>query len=190
MTNFGDGTASYVFFSASRMFSVTGPVIRSPSAWRGDATNWMPKRPRSNTTVESTLVSASQALQPPALTCRSLSERPKSRFRLFVERLRKLQRIAAENQVVAFADREAVIVRERDRAVRTGQRAIAAEQASAEVDPDLPPLRCDGAGRASFPADAHMSAHFRRVDFRQRRGTSPGKNRVFRRDIEKVRCFC
>ena len=29
------------------MFSVTGPVTSRPSAWRGEATNWMPKRPRS-----------------------------------------------------------------------------------------------------------------------------------------------
>ena len=54
------------------MFSVTGPVISRPSAWRGEATNWMPKRPRSQPTVLSTLTSASQALQPPALTWRSL----------------------------------------------------------------------------------------------------------------------
>ena len=72
--------------SASCMFSVTGPVISRPSAWRGEATNWMPKRPRSKTTVPSTLTSASQALQPPALTWRSLSERPKSRRVFVVER--------------------------------------------------------------------------------------------------------
>jgi hypothetical protein len=59
------------------MFSVTGPVTSKPSAWRGDATNWMPNRPRSNTTVFSTFTSDSQPLQPPALTCRNLSERPK-----------------------------------------------------------------------------------------------------------------
>ena len=33
----------------ARMFSVTGPVTSRPSAWRGEATNWMPKRPRSKT---------------------------------------------------------------------------------------------------------------------------------------------
>ena len=49
-----------------------------PSAWRGEATNWMPKRPMSKTTLPVTLSSASQPLQPPAETWRSLSERPKS----------------------------------------------------------------------------------------------------------------
>ncbi len=68
ITIFGGGTASQVFCSASRMFSVTGPVISRPSAWRGEATNWMPKRPMSQPIVPSTLTSASQALQPPALT--------------------------------------------------------------------------------------------------------------------------
>src|SRR5262249_2546536 len=61
------------------MFAVTGPVISRPSACRGDATNWRPKRPRSKTIVPRTLTSASQALQPPALTTRSFSERPNSR---------------------------------------------------------------------------------------------------------------
>ena len=60
------------------MFFGTGPVTSRPSACRGEATNWMPNRPRSKPTVLSTLVSASQALQPPALTWRSFSERPKS----------------------------------------------------------------------------------------------------------------
>ena len=40
------------------MFSGMGPVTSSPSAWRGEATNWIPKRARSNTTVPSTLTSA------------------------------------------------------------------------------------------------------------------------------------
>ena len=79
MTTFGGGTASYVFWRASFMFSVTQPVMRSPSAWRGEATIWIPKRPRSHPTVPRTFTSASQALQPPALTCRSFSDRPKSR---------------------------------------------------------------------------------------------------------------
>src|SRR5664279_3745651 len=61
------------------MFSVTGPVMRSPSAWRGEATNWIPNRPRSQPIVPRTLTSALQALQSPALTTRSFSERPNSR---------------------------------------------------------------------------------------------------------------
>ena len=50
------------------MFSLTGPVTTSPSACRGEATNWMPKRPMSKTMVPKTFKSASQALQPAALT--------------------------------------------------------------------------------------------------------------------------
>src|SRR6266446_2523948 len=79
ITIFGGGTASHVFFKASRMFSVTGPVISRPSACRGEATYWIPKRPRSKTGVPSTLTSALQALQSPALTTRSLSDLPKRR---------------------------------------------------------------------------------------------------------------
>src|SRR5450759_1816260 len=48
------------------MFSVTGPVIRRPSAWRGEATYWIPNRPRSQPIVPRTLTSALQALQSPA----------------------------------------------------------------------------------------------------------------------------
>ena len=80
MSSFGAGVASQVSTSAERMFSVTGPVTTTPSAWRGDATNWMPKRERSNCMFPAALSSASQPLHPPADTCRSLSERPKSRF--------------------------------------------------------------------------------------------------------------
>src|SRR5262250_3189533 len=76
ITNFGAGTAAYVSSNADRIFSVTGPVITTPSACRGEATNWMPNRPRSKTTVLSTFRSDSQALQPPADTCRNLSDRP------------------------------------------------------------------------------------------------------------------
>jgi len=61
------------------MFSVTGPVTTRPSAWRGEATNWTPKRERSNWMLPAALSSASQPLQPPAETWRSLSDRPKSR---------------------------------------------------------------------------------------------------------------
>jgi hypothetical protein len=59
------------------MLRETGPVIRTPSACRGDATNWIPNLPRSQASVLGTFVSASQALPPAALTCRSLRERPK-----------------------------------------------------------------------------------------------------------------
>src|SRR5450830_69326 len=79
ITIFGGGTASYVFCSASRMFSVTGPVMRRPAAWRGEATQLLPNRPRSQPIVPRTLTSALQALQSPALTTRSFSERPNSR---------------------------------------------------------------------------------------------------------------
>jgi len=79
ITIFGAGTASYVDWSARRMFSEWAPVTSSPSAWRGEATNWTPKRARSQPTEFSTLVSSSQPLQPPAETWRSLRDRPKIR---------------------------------------------------------------------------------------------------------------
>jgi hypothetical protein len=68
---FGIGNRFVGFNSACRMLAVTGPVTSRPSACRGEATNWMPYCPRSNTSVFNTLVSASQALQPPALTWRT-----------------------------------------------------------------------------------------------------------------------
>src|SRR3990172_7911455 len=77
MTILGSGTASQVLRRARRMFSEIAPVISRPSACRGDATNWIPKRLRSQATVFSTFTSSSHALQPPALTWRSLRERPK-----------------------------------------------------------------------------------------------------------------
>ncbi len=79
MTSRGAGVASQVACSAARMFSETGPVTTMPSAWRGEATNWIPKRPRSNWTFPLAFSSASHPLQPAAETCRSRSERPKSR---------------------------------------------------------------------------------------------------------------
>ena len=41
-SHLGGGTAAHVFWSASSMFFVTGPVIRSPSACRGEATRRAP----------------------------------------------------------------------------------------------------------------------------------------------------
>ena len=58
---------------------VTGPVTSSPSACRGEATNRTPKRPMSHPMVVRTLLSASQALHPPALTWRRQSDLPNSR---------------------------------------------------------------------------------------------------------------
>ena len=50
-----------------------------PSAWRGEATNSMPKRPMSKLTLPRALTPVRQPLQPPADTERSLSERPNKR---------------------------------------------------------------------------------------------------------------
>lgn len=61
------------------MFFVIGPVRTMPSACRGEAVNSMPNRPMSKLTFPQAANSASQALQPPAETWRSLRERPKSR---------------------------------------------------------------------------------------------------------------
>src|SRR3954451_14853009 len=63
------------------MFAVTGPVTTRPSAWRGEATNWIPNRPRSKTTVPSTFRSASAELSPPADTCPQIHVRRYGRDR-------------------------------------------------------------------------------------------------------------
>jgi hypothetical protein len=54
-------------------------VLRNtPQYYMGDrSSNWIPKRPRSNTTFPVAASSASQPLQPPADTFRSLKDRPK-----------------------------------------------------------------------------------------------------------------
>jgi len=79
MTMRGAGVASQVASSAVRMLRLTAPVTTMPSAWRGEATNWMPKRERSKTTLPRACSSASQPPQLPATTERSRSALPKSR---------------------------------------------------------------------------------------------------------------
>ena len=61
------------------MFRVTGPVTRSMSACRGEATKWMPKRSLSYTGPVSPLISISHPLHEPASTSRMASARPNSR---------------------------------------------------------------------------------------------------------------
>jgi hypothetical protein len=61
------------------MLRVTGPVTRSRSAWRGEATKWMPKRSLSYTGLMSPVISISQPLQEPASTSRIASARPNRR---------------------------------------------------------------------------------------------------------------
>ena len=151
MTIFGSGTASQVFFKASSMFFVTGPVMSRPSAWRGDATNWMPKRPRSQPMVPSTLVSASQAPQPPALTWRRRSERPKS-LRSFSSRAAARRTCSfaglAEHEVFAPAHGHAVVAGLRDGALRTDFHAGGAKDAATEIERDGFSVRAgDGLGR-------------------------------------------
>src|SRR5229473_3264368 len=146
ITILGGGIASQVFFSARRMFSVTGPVMSSPSACRGEATNWMPKRAKSKTGVPSTFTSDSQPLQPPALTTRSFSDRPKRR------RVRRL-RCAAQHEVVAGPRGEAVFAGEGDGALGAGLHAFGTEEAAAQVEAQ-PGLVGDGARRAGLDAGA------------------------------------
>src|SRR5215468_8970394 len=127
------------------MFSLTGPVIRRPSAWRGDATNWMPKRPRSNTTVPSTLTSASQPLHPPALTRRSLSERPNS--------LRS----------------SPVVIAVRDGTFGARGNAIVAEQAAPEIDREVDrgaAAHGERAGRTRRDARGATVGALRRIEHR------------------------
>lgn len=60
------------------MFAFTAPVMTSPSAWRGEATNCTPNLDISKTTFPSALSSDSQPPQLPATTERSLNDRPSS----------------------------------------------------------------------------------------------------------------
>ena len=60
------------------MLRVTGPVTRSMSAWRGDATKCMPKRSMSYTGPARPVISISQPLHEPASTSRIASARPRS----------------------------------------------------------------------------------------------------------------
>ena len=46
-----------------------GPVITSPSAWRGEATKSIPNLPISKLTFDAAFNSISHPLQPPAETC-------------------------------------------------------------------------------------------------------------------------
>src|SRR5712691_2191284 len=61
------------------MLRVTGPVTRSRSAWRGEATKCTPKRSLSYTGRMSPVISSSQPLHEPASTSRIARARPKSR---------------------------------------------------------------------------------------------------------------
>src|SRR5687768_4313276 len=78
-TSFGSGVASHVLRSGTSMLRVTGPVTSSRSAWRGEATKWMPKRSLSYTGPVRPEISSSQPLQEPASTSRIASARPSRR---------------------------------------------------------------------------------------------------------------
>ena len=107
--------------------------------------------------MPSTLTSASQPLQPPALTCRSLSERPKRRRVFVVERVRERGAAAVlqRRDRLARARGEPVVLRVRDRALGAGLDAVGAEEAAPEVEPRGPPVVTrDGVGRARLDARA------------------------------------
>ena len=59
------------------MFPDIGPVMSMPSAWRGEATMSIPKRPMSKLAFPQALSSHSHPLQPAADTCRSFNDEPK-----------------------------------------------------------------------------------------------------------------
>ena len=72
------------------MFSLTGPVTTMPSAWRGEATNWMPNRPMSKTTVPSTFKSASAGIVTAGADLPELERAAEELAHLLVQRLREL----------------------------------------------------------------------------------------------------
>ena len=136
ITIFGEATASQVFSRARRMPRVTGPVTNSPSACRGEATNLMPNRPMSHPMVVRTLLSASHALHPPALTCAE-AERPSEQpAGGLLECRGEPQRLAAQDEVLPRAGCEPMIPAEGERSRRARLGAVGAEQAPAEVDLD------------------------------------------------------
>ena len=135
------------------MFSGTGPVISKPSACLGEATNWIPNRPRSHPTVPRTLVSASQALQPPALTCRSLSERPKRRCRRTSRGGAGLKGAGVNQQIVASAGRHPVIGGESNVLRSANRGAFRAEETPPQVQAQAV-LLGNGASRAGLDASS------------------------------------
>ncbi len=80
---------------------LTAPVISRPSACRGDATNWMPKRPRSNTTVPSTFTSASQRVAAAGAHLAQLERAAEEPPRARIERLGEPQRPPVGDEVLA-----------------------------------------------------------------------------------------
>ena len=68
ITILGSGVDRKVSSSAFAIFLVTGPVITTPSAWRGEATKSIPYLPMSKFALEQALSSISHELQPPAET--------------------------------------------------------------------------------------------------------------------------
>jgi hypothetical protein len=169
----GSGVASWHFRSARRMFSVTGPVTMIPSAWRGEATNSMPKRPRSKKMVVKTFKSASQALQPPALTCRSFRDRPKQPPGPLLQGLGQPQGLAPVVQMLAFAHGQPVVAAEGQgpggrAAMQSVQnrhlpRSMAGVPFRAQARQDGP----HGAGRGAGRVLAAVGRAFRGVDDRQ-----------------------
>ena len=149
------------------MFCVTGPVMSNPSAWRGEATNWMPNRPKSNTTVLSTFTSASQPLQPPALTWRSFSEWPNKRLDFSSSACRQLQRLALQEQVLPPAHGQAVILVVPVAPARACLDAVGAAETTAQVQPRLfRSSEGDGPGRTGIGASLATVAAALRIDDR------------------------
>ena len=122
ITSFGAGSGGVGCRAGRRACSrVTGPVTSRPSAWRGEATNWMPKRPRSKTRVSSTLMSASQALHPPAKPgATSATARTGGAFRRPAPRPDGGRRHRPD-QLLAAARGQAMVAAEIQRAVRAGR---------------------------------------------------------------------
>ena len=164
------------------MFSVTGPVTTMPSACRGEATNWMPNRPRSKTTVPRTFRSASAALPPPALDLAELERAAEEPAHLLLQGLRQLQLLPApEDQVLPGPRGQAVVLGVADRPFRTGLDAVGAEEAAAQVEPEALVVARDGVGRAGLGAGAAAVRALRLVEHGQAAEAVGQRGRLARR---------
>jgi len=113
-----------------------------------------------------TFTSASHPLQPPALTWRSLRERPKRR-RARSSSAQESARLPVQYEVVPAARRETVFLAEVDGARRAGVDAVGNRTGNAEIEPHAVGAGGHRAGGARVTAGRTVGRALRVVDDRQ-----------------------
>ena len=136
------------------MFSVTGPVISRPSAWRGEATNWMPNRPRSNDDRAEHVDVGFAAVAAAGAHLAQLERAAEQLPHLLVQRFEHRQRLPAREQVLAPPRGQAIVLREADRP--GGQAPVHSVQNRQRPRSSESPCLIDaqGVGRAGLDAFA------------------------------------